>query len=106
MSTEDLSVKSVYQLKAEIRELENIAKELRKSIKDREDAIVELVAQFTVGDRVVVADYKGKDLVYEITKRQIGLSFRPVRYWGNLVKKNGDLGKVEVELSYHELRKA
>ena len=98
MVTDDLNNKSVDELKAEIRELENAAKELNKSIKDRENAIVELIAKCKVGDRIVMTTYSGKESVYEITKRQAGFSLGAVRYWGKLVKKDGSLGQLDTDL--------
>ncbi len=113
MSAEGLnSKKSVDELKTEIRELENLVKEIKESIKDRENAIVELIAEFQMGDRVIKTDYKietdhkGKESVYIITERRAGYAASSVRYWGKLIKKDGSLGALETDLSYAQLRKA
>ena len=112
MSIEELNGKTVEQLKAEIKELEKSVKELNQSIKDRENAIVELIAEFQVGDRVVRTDYKietdhkGKESVYVITKRQIGAFGDGVHYWGKIIKKDGSLGQLDTDLSYAQLHKA
>ncbi|MCL4525212.1 MAG: hypothetical protein M1492_01710 [Gammaproteobacteria bacterium] len=106
MNTDNLRGKSVDELKAEIKELEKSVKELNQSIKDREDAIVVLIAEFQVGDRVVMTNYRGKESVYVITERSAGFALDRVRYWGKLIKKDGSLGVLKTDLSYHQLRKA
>ncbi len=105
MSIEELNGKTVEQLRAEIKELEKSVKEFNQSIKDRENAIVEKIAEFQVGDRVVRADYRGKESVYEITNRRAGYTLDRVFYWGKLIKKDGSLGVLETDLSYAQLSK-
>jgi hypothetical protein len=107
MSTfsDQLQDKTVDELKALVYERESAAKLIHEEIKVIESVLVCKVAEFEIGERVLVKEYTGKEAVYEITDRRPGFSFGNVRYWGRVVKKDGNLGKLNRDISYSRLEK-
>lgn len=107
MSTfsDQLQDKTVDELKALVYERESAAKLIREEIKVIESVLVCKVAEFEIGERVLVKEYTGKEAVYEITDCRPGFSLGNVRYWGRVVKKAGNLGKLNRDISYSRLEK-
>lgn len=100
------TTKQVAELTAEIEEMELSIKKLRDAIQEKEAAILELVASYRVGDRVIVTNYRNKEVVYEISRLSTGFARKSVRYYGKMIKKDGTLGKIDTDLSYFQMRKA
>lgn len=108
MSTfsDQLQDKTVDELKALVYERESAAKLIHEEIKVIESVLVCKVAEFEIGEHVRVVDtVRGKERVYEITDRRPGFSLGNVRYWGRIVKKDGNLGTLNRDISYSRLEK-
>ncbi|MDD3759781.1 MAG: hypothetical protein PHO57_03005 [Acidithiobacillus sp.] len=96
---------SIEELKSSICDLDEKANAIRSEIKFLESLLVSKVAEFSVGERVLVTETNGKQSVFEIAKRSPGFSIGNVRYWGRMVKKDGSLGKLDRDISYYRIEK-